>query len=333
MDLPFDLREVVCIDIKNDKAIGEIFHLLTVYLNEFKKRQYPYDFIIPFPGMMDKYEKCASYLGVKTSGIKELTHEFINAISKGTHYTATKYKGSELIKRIFFSGPLERQLTKNKTYLKSIDIAFQELYNEIIMIFNEAQNNKSNTRSIELNGFYNPENSHKQKAESLINEAIKLIEDDDTLSPNAKESIISYLKKAIAEFDKPKSNWTIIFGRLKEAILILGALGSLTGGISGTVALTEAKGKLEEATNVIEKTSININYHNVNQIFDIENNMLLIHSQPQLLIEEKKNNDKTIVNANSTQLEEQLTPENECENIEIEHNKANSDDAKNRAAD
>ena len=111
-------------------------------------------------------------------------------------------------------------------------------------------------------------------------------------SDNAKKSIIEYINKALLEFDKPDSNWTIIFGKLRETIFVLGALGSLAGGITGTVSLNDAKLKLEQATTIIEKSSININYKNIDKLFNINNDVLIERNQPILLIEKNKTDNK-----------------------------------------
>ncbi len=290
MNLPIELKEYLKINIKQEGSINDIFEQLLKYLDEFKLSRYLYEFSIPLQGIVNKFENCAEYLGADPSKLKEITQELVLTTNEFSDYLPSKNRS--VIYRLFFR-KLEnkRRILRGNDGLKKADLLFQEIYSQIISIYNEVQDAEPIGNPIELNGFYKPENSNKQKARHLIVDAINIIENDSSLSEKSKKSIIDYLNKALAEFDKQNSNWTSIFGGLKETIFVLGALGSLAGGIVGTVALTQAKEKLEEATEIIQTSSININYQNVNQIFNIgnDNDIALIHNQPKILLEDKVN--------------------------------------------
>lgn len=287
MDLPIELKDYLKIDIKKEGSINEIFEQLLKYLDEFKNSRYLYEYSIPLQGVVNKFENCAKHLGADTLTLKKITQEFVVITNEFSDYLPSRVR--PIFIGIFFPTIQRRRITKENDGLKKADYLFQELYSQTIEIYNEVQDAKPIKNPIELDGFYKPENSNKQKARYLIVDAINIIENDNTLSEKAKKSIIDYLNKSLAEFDKSNSNWTSIFGGLKETIFILGALGSLAGGITGAIALEQAKEKLEKATEIIQTSSININYQNVNQIFNISDNVALINNQPQILLENREN--------------------------------------------
>lgn len=72
--------------------------------------------------------------------------------------------------------------------------------------------------------------------------------------------IIDFIDKALKELDGDRTNWTSFLGKLKEIIIVLGALGSLAGGIS----VISAREKHEEAEQVVSQTSIIINCKIIN---------------------------------------------------------------------
>ena len=135
---------------------------------------------------------------------------------------------------------------------------YNEIYDQVARYYNlYCVVRDSGPNRLDLFDFYLPDISNKQQAHQLIDETIDLIQNDYTLSAAARKKIISYLKDALAELENPRTNWPNYFGKIKEIIIILGAVGSIVG---GQCALNEAKSKLEQATEVIEKTCININY-------------------------------------------------------------------------
>ena len=149
--------------------------------------------------------------------------------------------------------------------LTSITFMIYEFKNEFdnSIITNRTQNE----RFFDFYNFYNPDISNKTIVVDLVNEAIELINSDDFLSLEAKNKIVNRLLGIIDELHRKDTNWSGVFGKIKEAIIVLGALGSLAGGV---YAITDAATKLEEAEKIIQETSINTNFfieENVTNVF------------------------------------------------------------------
>ena len=107
--------------------------------------------------------------------------------------------------------------------------------------------------------FYNlyiPEKADSVSAETLIQEAIQIIQDDFSLTPEARQKIIAQLETALSSLRK--GDLKDFFGTIKETIIILGALGSIAGGYYA--AVTQAESKINDAVDILEKTSINQNF-------------------------------------------------------------------------
>ncbi len=288
MELPIDLQDYLKIDIKEKDSIDKLFELIMEYLDELKSSNYYYEFIIPISGIINKFYNCAKYIGVDSYELMGITEDFVTVIDEFSEYVDPR--DNSIIKKIILAPRARRRrITKNGEGWIKADKLFQSLYSRVIYVYNEVKNYNPLDNPIKLDGFYQPDNSNKQTARKLITEAINELENDNTLSAKAKKAIIDYLHKALIEFDKPSSNWTLIFGQLKQSIIILGALGSIAGGIANASPLFAAKEKIEEATVLVEKTSININYQNINQIFNFENGITLTEqSQPKILLERNK---------------------------------------------
>jgi hypothetical protein len=286
-----ELIEFLAINIKEKDAIDKIFKIIIDYLSIFRNIEFNYVVTVPFNGIMNKYINCAKYLGAETASLRQSIENLNDILNKNK----TAYFKYPLYSRILFPKAVHQgNISYRNEVLKPKESAFSEIYNQVVLVYNSIKDLSSERSEIELGGFYNPDISNRNYAKKLINEAIDIITNDDILSEATKKSIIDYLTNALIEFEKPNSNWSIIFGKLKETIFVLGALGSLAGGITGVISLNDAKLKLEEATEVIEKTSININYSNINQLFKIGNTILIQNNQPTLILEEKTYNDEVI---------------------------------------
>ena len=150
-----------------------------------------------------------------------------------------------------------------------------------------AENQKKNQKEelLEYDGIIDYDISNKRKAVRIIQEAIELIENDPSLSKKSKKKILKYLSDTIQELNNPKTNWTNFFRKSAEVVIVLGALGSLTGGIESGNNLLKAQEKVEKAKGEIVKTSINLNYMNVESTFvinkpiEIENNEIKLIEQ------------------------------------------------------
>lgn len=169
--------------------------------------------------------------------------------------------------------------SNKKRRFAAIQDSFQDLYSKTIELLNEATDKTMRFDSLKINDFYKPDNSNKNKIKELILEAIGIIEADDSLTEETKKSIIDYLNTAIIELERERVNWSRFLGRIKETVIVLGALGSLVGGVS---TLINAQEKLEQTTIIIQKTSANLNYNVLNQTFNIHN-IQHIESLTQLL--------------------------------------------------
>lgn len=165
-----------------------------------------------------------------------------------------------------------------------LDNRLAKIHSDVIEAYGRRDAFQERSESLSLGGFFDPSTSNKLKATQLISEAIKCVKESELLSEKTKKEIIIHLETAIEEFEKPTSNGSTIFGKLKEAVFILGALGSLAGGVTGVLALNQAKEKLEEASQVIGDTSININYQTICDIFQSETN---IEIRPESILVER----------------------------------------------
>ena len=76
------------------------------------------------------------------------------------------------------------------------------------------------------------------------------------------------LMNALEELESERINWTKFIGKIKEATIVLGALGSFA---SGTTGIFDAQSKLDQTTTIIQQTSININYDVIGKTFNIQN--------------------------------------------------------------
>ncbi len=157
-------------------------------------------------------------------------------------------------------------------------------------------------RFFEFYDFYTPDISNKAKVVALINEAIELIKTDNTLEKKAKDKIIKRLQAIISELQNQKTNWKDVFGKVRETIIILGALGSLAG---GTAVLSQASQKIKQAEVVIEETSINNNYfieQKTTQIFlNQQTDYYMKNILPQLQSPKKENTINTDIKKDQDQ--------------------------------
>jgi len=163
---------------------------------------------------------------------------------------------------------------------RKIQTDYEKFYLLTAELINKILEHQSLLDGLELNSFYQPQNSNKDKIRQLINETIDLINGDISLTEKSKKHIIDYLNKALKELDNENVNWSMFMGRIKETIIVLGALGSFVGGIG---SLTQAKDKLEETNIIIEQAAINISFDIVNETFNVENIKQIGNTNPVIL--------------------------------------------------
>ena len=241
----------------------EIFEFYLSFLSELSAKDFPYEEQLKLKGAAGKFLNCVEKVAYTKQEERDGYNTLIENFSEDLRY----YRRSKNISK--FSSII---LPIKKRSLHRIQDTFEDIYAKTLFYINEVSRQNSYIDSIELNGFYKPENSNKKKIRELINDAIDLVQEDNTLSEKTKKHIIDYLHKALKDLDREHVNWLRFVGRIKETIIILGALGSFSSGVTGYISpLEQAKDKLEETTIVIQQTSINLNYNILNETFNIQN--------------------------------------------------------------
>lgn len=255
----------------NPEDSNVIFSFYLDFLGELSGKKFQYDEQLKLVGAGRKFTNTInkiSYVQSETieKYLVQIT-EFQNAL-----------KGFRYIENRFFLYNLLLASMK-AIRLSKIQNLFQDLYSKTLELINESKEKTMYFDSLTINDFYKPDNSNKNKIKILISEAIEIIEVDSSLTEKTKKNIVDYLNIALKELDRERVNWTKFIGRIKETVIVLGALGSLVGGVS---SLYKAQEKLEQTTLVIQKTSANINYNVLNETFNIHN-IQQIESITQLL--------------------------------------------------
>jgi hypothetical protein len=242
------------IELEFDNS-SEIFGYYLNYFDELSSNEFPYSEFLKLNGAANKFIECIRSLTYlqkeQIDEYKLLTNELKNSIR-----IFQKGKNRNKILVLFF--PIEHRK-------QDVQDIFADYYTKTVELINTATEESIKRNDLKLNGFYQPQNSNKKKIKELIEEAVGLIEDDQTITEKTKKQITDYLNKAIRELDDPNTNWSKFVGRIKEIIIVLGALGSLVGDVS---PLFQARDKLEESTIIIQQTSININYNILSKTFN-----------------------------------------------------------------
>ena len=236
-----------------------IFDFYLNFLDNFSTNTFPYPDQLKLKGAGGKFINSVESKVYLRPEKKEMYYELLDRVNKDL----------KVYRRFFRLSPLHKYFVESRSSrLLRVQYTFQELYSLTVELINEATNKNYIYDELEVNGFYKPDNSNKNRITELINEAIDLIRDDSTLTEKSKKSIIDYLEKALRELNRERVNWNKFIGRIKEVIIVLGALGSVAAGAS---TIFSAKEKLEETTVIIQKTSINFNLNVLNDTFNIQN--------------------------------------------------------------
>jgi len=281
MELLQNLAEFLKIDIKQENSVDSVFLVTLKYLDKLKANDFEYELLIPLRGVLNKFANCANFHGVENIELSQATDDFINTVNQTTYRPVVEEEGGFID---FFGKKSKKNIITKAN--APIYQKFQNLYNVLIATYNLVKDGQPKSRDLDLEGFYNPNHANKSKAKQLLIIAREQLERNLALAAKPKKSLNDFITKAVMEFDKPNSNWTLIFGRLKEVVTVLNALESLANSIKGASTLSIARMKIEEAIQVVDQTSININYKTMNHIFNIEEGSLLIESQnPTLQIE------------------------------------------------
>jgi len=255
-----------------------IFDYYLTYLNEFSSKEFQYDELLKLNGAAEKFLNCIEKMNYITKVERE---EYLSLIEE-FRIDLKRYRRTKNQSR------LSHLIFNIKSGILRIQDDFEELYSKTIGLINKTTRYNGYYDSLTLNGFYQPANSNKKKIQELINEAIILIGEDETLTEKSKKQLIEYLTRALIELQKENVNWSRLIGRIKETIIVLGALGSFA---SGMTPLIQAKDKLEETTVVIQNTAINLNYNVLNETFNIKN-IQQIGQMNSVVIQIQENNEK-----------------------------------------
>lgn len=133
----------------------------------------------------------------------------------------------------------------------------------IIHIDYFKKKSKKNNSNYRFYSIYDPEKTDKEFVLKLLEDTIVLIENESNLKIEVRNDLTKRTKSIIKNVKSKKSNWHEILGSIKELIIILGALGSLAGGV---IALDQAKTNLETAENIITITCVDSDIFVKNEI-------------------------------------------------------------------
>jgi hypothetical protein len=244
------------------------------YLNDLSGQNYPQSNLVQLRSYTEIFLEAIT---IKTylydneiNMYKELCYILISKVK-------VRNRQKSFIIKLLFSKTSDRFIDQQ------IADAFEQFLTKTIELISKTKGGHYSNH-LSIGDFYSPNNSNKQRIKDLINEAIDLLTNDTTINEKCKIKIIDYLKRAIDEIQSDYTDWTVFLGRLKEAIIILGAIGSFAGGVS----VLSAKEKIEEATNVVQNTSISISYKSIYETINIQNAPKLENFHNLLQIEPTK---------------------------------------------
>ena len=225
--------------------------------------------------------------------LKAATDKFLNSIERFTYFETCKREDYQelmggLENELFLLKDIDRKsfllkllpfFNNRKKQMYHVQDGFQEVYSATMTLINDVVQKEYIYDKLEIGDFYDPSKSNKTEIAELIKEAIVLISQDTSITEISKKALVNHLDKAIRDLSSERTNWTRFFGKIKETSVVLAALASLAG---GTNFLYDAINKLEKAAIVVRKTSINISYNILNEVFNVQNmqniNLLLLNN-------------------------------------------------------
>ncbi|MCX6231681.1 MAG: hypothetical protein NTZ33_09075 [Bacteroidetes bacterium] len=214
--------------------------------------------------------------------LKAASDKFLNSIERFTYFETYKREDYEDLLRLLDREMQElKEIERKPFWLKlfplinnrqrqiyHIQDAFRELYASSLALVNDAIQKEYIYDKIELGSFYDPTKSNKPEIIELIQDAVELINEDVSITEMSKKALVNHLDKAIRDLNSERTNWTRFFGKIKETSVVLAALASLAGNAN---LLYDAIEKLEKAAIVVRKTSVNISYNVLNEVFNVQN--------------------------------------------------------------
>lgn len=240
--------DYLSLDINDISNHDKMFRFIQEQMNEIKGSNFKADNSHIIYGMIDKFiefaKVCEAY--VEPYSI-ERANEFIEKL-------------------------IETGSKADSNRIDNCMSSFEKLNSHLIIIYNRiVKNNFDLFQYQDFSLICNVNRSNKDKAISLIENAIEILKNDTILSKRKKEQIINQLQKIVENLKKEKPNWTFHFGKLTQSIILLGALGSFAGGVGTWYAIDKAREELINSFNVTHRTSINIfieNEQNQNVFFE-----------------------------------------------------------------
>ncbi|PZW37967.1 hypothetical protein LX95_02760 [Mesonia algae] len=262
----------------NNLELEEISNFYIEFLKNLSSKDFPFEEQIHLKGASDKFLQCIDKVTYLEKERKSIFVEKINAFSEELK-KYRKFENPTVITNILH--PFKRN------YIIYIRDSFEEIFTLSLNLIKDANEMIEFRRDrIDLNGFYEPKNSNKQQIKELIEESIDLIKSDEILTEKSKNQLIKYLSKVLNNLDSKNTDWTNLIGKIKEVVIVLGALGSFAGGVS---SLIKAKEKLEETNEIIEKTSVNFNFKTINETYNLKSK-LQIENINNSILQLKENN-------------------------------------------
>ncbi len=247
--------------VTRQSDVDVIFTYLRIFFSDLLRGDFTNEAMIDLEVVVDKFLHVVKRYGAIAPEDIEIAKKLAETIVEETIGSLNVDTGHNPPPRLSIYGFLSFTLS-GRSRLDPTRIAlFQrstQLQTKLVAMYNSfTAQRDSEQHHLDMYDFYLPDLADKQRAAVLIEDAINLIDQDDTLSRRARTRILAHLRRAMGEMQKPRTDWSVYFGHVKEAIIVLGAIGSIVG---GQCALLNAKDKLEEATRVIEQTSINLTY-------------------------------------------------------------------------
>lgn len=251
------------LDASEKENIDQLLSFVRSELESLYKSEFSHDRAAVIGGVMEKFFEVAIFFDIQNT--IELREKIDHLLAVLRHYHS--------------SIPSVR--------MENCFPAYQELLTAVTKSYLQIRGSFLSLNSLDaFDKLYVPDFSNKQSAMRLILEAIALIESDETLKMKARKQILQNLNCALDYLQNDKTNWRLYFGMTKEIVLILSALASILSGFEAGYSLLEARDKLKQANEIIEKTSINQNYqiYVVNQVIDSHDEQNLLRDASQKLL-------------------------------------------------
>lgn len=222
------------LNLNKEEEIDVIMEYTLDFLDEINVSDFKGGQIHKLKGIIEKSLYLAIHYNIKdTHELTTKCKDFINTVIKGDNTSPAQRRDACLS-------------------------PFEELYSAVNQLYNELRHTRFENLFEEFLLIYNPDKSNKEKAIELIHEVVDLLNKDSSLPVKQKKQILKQLHKILANLTNNKTNWSACLGDIHQTIIIMGALGSLIGGIAGTVALS-VNDKLTKSINVIQSTSVTLN--------------------------------------------------------------------------